>query len=475
MMASSNTTTVKPLSKTIRYFYGVGDMGFALMTSVGTYYSAFYLTNVAKLSLASITFLTTTVALIDALTSWIYGGVINSVKPMRWGRYRSWLIALIWLVPVFYFLMYIRIGSSELVSTVFFFIFMLGGRFVHNWSYIANMSLINVVAKTPDDRIVMASSRATWNNLSKFAWSYLGVPFLSLLISVFTEKYAYAMLSLLMSLLMVLGYLAHFKMTEGYEDTGAEETANAAKAKRARTKPLDLLRAVFTNPPLLCLMIADLAKWLFNFMVAGTVVYYFTYIAMNTNMQATYILIIAFCSVIGAYASRYIGKKFSGRITMIICYVLMAVSMLVARVYYLNPWVVIVLISVAQLGYGCCYSCSSAMYADTAVYSEWKTGKNASGWIMGLQNIPLKISSTLKSAVLAACLAVGGFSADIPVESTTTVMKESICLALLVVPAILLLVGAAVLAFGYHLTKEKLEEMQRDIESAKAEETNALQ
>lgn len=366
--------------------------------------------------------------------------------------------------------MYVRIGTSDIVSTVFFFIFMLGGRFVHNWPYTANMSMISVVAKTPDDRVTMASSRATWNNISKFAWSYLGVPFLVILTSIFTEKYSYAVLSLIMSLLMVAGYWFHFWMTKGYEDTGEEERENVAKTKRAKTKPKDLIKALFTNPPLLCLMIADLAKWLFNFMVAGTVVYYFTYIALNKEMQASYMLIIAFCSVIGAFFSRYIGKKLSGRITVIVCYIVMAIALLVARVFYTSPWTVVVLISVAQLGYGCCYSCSSALYADTAVYNEWKNGKNASGWIMGLQNIPLKVASTLKSALLTACLAIGGFSAKIAVDQASTAMKESICLALLIIPAVLLVIGAIVLFFGFRLTKEKLLNMQNEIDIKKKDE-----
>ncbi|MCI8674763.1 MAG: MFS transporter [Lachnospiraceae bacterium] len=464
----------KGISKTIRYFYGVGDMCFALMTNVGVYYSAFYLTNVAQLSLPSVAFLTTVTAMIDAFTAWIYGGVINSVKPMKWGRYRSWLIAVNWLVPVFYFFMYVRIGSTDAVSTFFFFIFMLGARFLHNWGYTANMSLISVVAKTPDDRVAMASSRATWNNMSKFAWSYLGVPFLAILTGIFTEKYAYAVLSLSMSLLMVAGYFFHFKMTEGYEDTGTEELANAAKTKRARTNIVDLLKALFANPPLLCLLIADLAKWLFNFMVAGTVVYYFTYIALNKGMQASYMLIIAFLAVIGAYFSRYIGKMLSGRVTVIACYFIMAAALLAARMLYTSPWVVVALISLAQLGYGCCYSCSSALYADTAVYSEWKSGKNASGWIMGLQNIPLKTASTLKSALLAACLAIGGFSATIAVEDASVAMKESICLALMVIPAILLIIGAVVLLIGFRLPKSRVEQMEREIEERKkAEESVA--
>lgn len=469
-MKEAQKTRPQGLSKGIRYFYGVGDMCFALMTSVGTYYSTFYLTNVAQLSLATVAALTSLVALIDSFTSWIYGGLINSLKPMKWGRYRSWLVAFTWLVPIFYVLMYIRIGSSETVAAVFFFIAMLGGRIVHNFPYTANAAMISVVAKTPDERVAMASSRATWNNMSKFAWSYMGVPFLSFLTLQFTEQYAYAILSGLTAILMVLGYFLHFKITEGYEDTGAQEQANAAKSQRAKTKPMDLIKALFTNPPLLCLMVADLAKWLFNFIVAGTVVYYFTYIALNKGMQATYTLIIAFCSVIGAYFSRYLGKKFSGRGTMIVAYLIMGGCLLAARMFYTNPMYVVVLISAAQLGYGCCYSCSTALYADTAIYSEWKTGKNASGWIMGLTNIPLKVASTLKSVILTACLAVGGFSASIAVEDATVAMKEAICMALMVVPAILLIVGALVLLFGFRLPKSRLEEMQKEIEERKAAE-----
>lgn len=458
------------ISNTIRYFFGVGDMGFALMTNVGVYYSAFYFTNVAKLSMANFAFLTTTTALVDALTSWVYGAIINSIKPMRWGRYRSWLVAFTWAIPIFYCLMYIKVSESEAIATAFFFVFQLGGRFVHNWAYTANASLINVVPRNPDDRIAMASSRATWNNLSKFAWSYLGVPFLAVLTGIFTEKYAYAALSCCMALLMVAGYGFHFVITSGYEDTGTEELANAAKRKRARTGFKDLIKALFANPPLLCLMVADLAKWLFNFLVAGTVVYYFTYIALNKGMQAYYMLIIACLSVVGAFFSRYIGKKLSGRFTVIICYLLMALALVLARVFYASPWIVVALISVAQLGYGCCYSCSAALYADTAVYNEWKYGKNASGWIMGLQNIPLKAASTLKSAILAACLSAGGFSATIAVEDATEGMKSAICTALMVVPAVLLVAGALVLIVGFRLTKDNLEQMQIEIEKRKEEE-----
>ncbi len=458
------------LSKSIRYFYGVGDMCFNLMSSVYTYYLVFYLNTVAKLSLPYITLLMAISSTFDSASSWIYGAVMNSTKPMKWGRYRSWLLATSWILPFTSFFMYFRVGKSDSVAFVFFLIAQLAARIAQNFAYTANVSLISVVPRNADDRIAMASSRATWNNAAKFAWSYLGVPFLAILANVVGEDYSYATLAGILGITTFIGYFVHFRITKGYEVTGEEERANANLSKRSRTGIVDLLKALFTNPPLLALVVADLAKWLFNFVVAGTVVYYFTYIALNKGLQAHYTLIIAFMAVFGALASNYIGKKLSGRRTMIIFYIAMAALLLVARGMYTNIWLVIILVSAAQFGYGCVYSCSSALYADTAVYAEWKTGKNASGWIMGLTNVPIKLASMLKSVVLPAALALSGFSASVAVEDTTDAMRAGIANTLLVLPAAMLLVGALVLIFLYRLPKERVEKMQQEIDERAAAE-----
>lgn len=457
------------LSKSLRYFYGVGDMCFNLLSSVYTYYLVFYLNTVAKLSLPYVTLLMAISSTFDSASSWIYGAVINSTKPMKWGRYRSWLIATAWILPFTSFFMYFRIGKSDSVAFVFFLIAQLAARIAQNFAYTANVSLISVVPKNADDRIAMSSSRATWNNAAKFAWSYLGVPFLAILANVVGEEYSYATLAGILGITTFIGYFIHFRMTDGYEATGEEEKTNAAIATRSRTSVVDLLKALFTNPPLLALVIADLAKWLFNFVVAGTVVYYFTYIALNKGLQAHYTLIIAFMAVFGALGSNYIGKKLSGRKTMIWCYLIMAGLLLAARGIYSNVWAVIILVSITQFGYGCIYSCSSALYADTAVYAEWKTGKNASGWIMGLTNVPIKIASMLKSVVLPAALALSGFSAAVEVENTTDVMRAGIANTMLVLPAAMLIVGALVLIFLYRLPKERVEQMQKEIDERQTE------
>ena len=465
-----NNTTKSGLSKQIRIFYGVGDMFFTLMCSVYSYYLTFYYTNVAMLSLATVALLTTVSSIFDIATSWLYGAIINSTKPLKWGRYRSWLMVITWLLPVTSFLLYCRIGKSEAVATVFFFIAMITSRIVQNTPYTANVAMISIVAKTPDDRIHMSSTRATWNNASKFIWSYVGVPFLAILAGVVGEQYSYATLAAILAVGTVFGYYAHFKMFEGYEDTGAAEMANAAKAKRAKTNPMDLMKALFANVSLLSLLVIDLAKSLFSMMISGTVVYYFTYIALNKGLQANYTLIVAFASVFGSYADRYIGKKLSGRKTMIIFYFLMAALLLVSRMFYTDVWLVIALVSVAQLLYGCVATCSSALYCDAAVYSEWKTGKNAAGWVMGLSNVPIKIGSLLKSVLIPAALAIGGFSAMIAPADAPVAMCEAVVDCMLTIPAAFLILGAFVLIFVYRLPKEKVLQMQKEIDDKKAAE-----
>ena len=459
------------LTKGIRYFYGIGDMCYTLMTYVYSYYQIYFLTNVARMNLSTVSFIMTTCSTVDVATAMVASGIINSTKPMKWGRYRSWLIAVSWIIPFFYFFMYFRVGNNDIVSTIIFMIAMIGGRFLHDFPYCANTSLICVVAKTPDERLAMASSRATWNNAAKFAWPLLCTPLLSLLTVAVGERYSYALLAFILAWSMFFGFLIHFKLTEGYEESGAAEQADTAKTARAKTGLLDLFKSLFANPPLLVLIVADLAKWLFNFIVASTVFYYFTYIALDQGLQTTYTLVIAFMAVFGALGSRFIGKKLSSRMTVIISYFLMGICLLIGRVFFESPWFVIAMLSIAQLFYGCVYSCSTALYADTAVYYEWKTGKNATGWIMGLSILSLNIASMLKGTIVVAALALGGFSAAVAASEASPAMKAGIANALLVIPAIMLFVGAFVLIFLYRLTKDRVEAMQLEIDRRNAVET----
>ena len=109
---TSSAPDHKPLSRQLKVFYGVGDFGFNLMSSIESYYFNFFLTNLAQFALPVVTMITTVASTVDALLSWIYGAIINSSKPMKWGRYRSWLVAIPWIVPFLYAFQFVKFGSG---------------------------------------------------------------------------------------------------------------------------------------------------------------------------------------------------------------------------------------------------------------------------------------------------------------------------------------------------------------------------
>jgi glycoside/pentoside/hexuronide:cation symporter, GPH family len=84
--------TKKPLSKALKTFYGVGDMGFSLMTSVEIFLFIFFLTTVAQFSLPMVAIIGSITSIVDALLSPFYGAIISGTKPLKWGRNRSWLL-----------------------------------------------------------------------------------------------------------------------------------------------------------------------------------------------------------------------------------------------------------------------------------------------------------------------------------------------------------------------------------------------
>ena len=261
---------------------------------------------------------------------------------------------------------------------------------------------------------------------------------------------------------MAVLYFAHFKMFAGYEEVEvfSKETAKKDKSK---TSGKDLLKALVQNPPLMTLMLADLAKWMFNFVCSGIAIYYFTYVANNKGLLATYILISNILCVIGSYLAKNMAKKLSTRSTTIFTFFAMAIVLLIANFMYENVTLVLVLMSVAQFGYGIAYACTPALYADTIIYSEWKTGKNATGWISGLQNVPLKVGVMTRGIIIAACLAMANFNPNIDAAAASVELKQGICVAFMVIPACALIIAAIILLFGFRLTKEKVEQYQSEI------------
>ena len=448
----------KGLSNSLKYLFGVGDAGFNLMSNIETFYFMSFLTGLGGFSPAIAGIINSVFSTVDACLSWIYGGILNGTKAKKWGRYRSWLILLPWIVPVLYAFQFIRIAENEILSAIVIIAAAISSHVVWNIGYVANATLISVVGQTAEERATLASSRGTWNNIGSLLFSYLGLPLATLLAGFVGEKNQWAAAAFALGILMVLGYYAHFKMTEGYEEI---ETEASPKATNKVTVP-EMFRSLFQNPQLLILMIADLAKWCVKFVTAASAIYYFRDAMGNPGLMVPYSLAIALAAIVGSFVTRYMAKALSNRTTTIISYVGMAVALLMVYVCYANATMVIAMMTIAQFFYGIAYSVSPALYADTVVYATWKSGKNAAGWIMGLQNLPLKVGVFLRGTIVSACLVAVNWQSGVLLEGSA---RQGMTIAMGLVPAILCGVGTLLLIFGYKLTREKVAQYQAEIDA----------
>ena len=460
-MADKSKTQPKGLSKALKTFFGIGDAGFSLMTNVETFYFMSFLTDYAGFSAAIATAINSVFSIIDACLSWVYGGILTGTKAKKWGRYRSWLILTPWIVPFLYAFQFLRIGDNEIVSAVLIVAAAVVSHILWNIPFVANVTMISVVAKTPDDKAALSSSRATWQGVGSLLFSYMGLPFATLLANFVGEKNQFAALAFCLGAIMAVGYFLHFKMTDGYEEI---EDANTPKAQQNKVSSPDMFKSLFQNPQLMILMVADLAKYVVTFVTAGAAIYYFRDAMGNAGLMTGYTLAISIGTIVGAYSMRHLAKKLSARTSMILAYALMSICLIAAYFCYANAILVIVLMTMTRAFLGLANASGPALYADTIVYATWKTGKNAAGWIMGLQNLPLKVAVFLRGTIIGACLAAVGWQSGVVLEGTA---RQGMTVGFALVPAIFCLVGLLLMTFGYKLTKEKVLKYQAEIDAKK--------
>lgn len=454
----------KGLSKALRTFYGVGDCGYTLACNVETYFFSFFLTNMAQYSMGTISVLTTVISVVCAVLVGVAGGIINSSKPMKWGRYRSWLVVIPWLIPLIYPFQFVKIGNG-VVSGLIIMAAAIISHTLWQFPYVASISMISVAGKTQEERAQLSSTRAMWNSFSKVIFSVIGVPLAGLFAGILGTRNQYAGVAFCLGLAMVIGYYIHFRMFDGYEEK--EEAVTDKKVAKEKTSLKDLAVSLIQNPPLIALLVACVSPYIYVFVTSGIAIYYFDYVVDRSEMLSIYIMISSFVSIIGSYLCKKLVRKLTARRTFLLALVFMAVCSGLAFLRYTRMYEVIVLMSLVQLGFGVIIASQPMLYSDVIIYNEWKTGKNAAGWITGLQMVPLNVGIVSRGLIISACLALASFDPGNVADVVPVELKTGICVAFMIIPGVVLLAGAIIFGFGYRLTKEKVEKYQLEISSRK--------
>ncbi len=202
------------------------------------------------------------------------------------------------------------------------------------------------------------------------------------------------------------------------------------------------------NGPWFILLGAGVAALIFNSIRDGAAIYYFRYfiqnedaaelnlfgIALPVAYSTIYLVLGQAANIAGVILAKPVSDKLGKRGTFLLS---MSLAAILSIIFYMFDQSAIVLIFVCHFAISVCagaiFPLLWSMYADIADYSEWKTGRRATGLIFSSSSMSQKFGWTLGGAITGWLLALYGFKADM-VQSPET--QNAIRLMLSVFPAI---------------------------------------
>ena len=461
----------KPLTGKAKNLYGVSDFAFTLMANIENYYLMFFLTNVAKLPLAGIATATSLAYTADSFGQPIYAGLISALKPMRWGKNRSYIMLFAPLVVITFVLTYSKIGSDT------FALFVCGSmlfltNLTRTFTWTSNLNMMNVLASNSAERSLLASRRATWTAAAGMVYSYAVIPNVTRLQQYMPETMVYTFLAGVTSIFYMLMCWVTVWATSGYEATG--EAAKAlGQTKAQQVSLMDILRSAIQNPYLLVILCGSLISSCFSSGASSAVTYYYKYIGIS-SLFPLHVLLTAIVGTISAYLASPVGQKIGTRNAVLVGqFGNLTFNVICSFVAIQNNYLLIALLVVRGFFIGINGANLIALYGDCVVYARWKTGKDTSAFVMGSQTIPMKIGLTLRGILVPLILGLTGFNPNIPADQATMQVKEGIITMYFRLPAIGGLIYACMMLFLFRLTKEKVEELQKEIDEREAAERAA--
>jgi Na+/melibiose symporter-like transporter len=447
----------KKLNKLLLYTYGFADLGFVLITNMEMYFFSAFLTDYAEFSLSITGYILAFTSLADIVFALVAGVILQKVTLMYGGKYRSWFLVGPPFVAVLFILQFTKIGTTLSAAIIIGFGFV-ASHLIWNIVFTASASMVGRLSRSPNERTILSASRAQGMSAAGIIFSVTSLPIIYFFTSHTNEVAGFSLASAVYACLMVLGYLYIYKITSGMDPY--DETIPDAGAKSRKQSVFEMVELVFKNPPLLLLIVAEVFRNSYILILAAFAIYYFKYVLHNLAFLTVFILAISISRLLGTFAATWIGVKIGKRHSYWIFLALAAIAFASGKFFGGTTWSFTIIFCLGSLLGMVASSMSTALFSDTVIYGEWKTGKNIRAFTMALQTFPIKVGVMIRSGVITFGLMAIGFTAN--TEPAPKVI-EGISSIMIYSTAVTSAIAAAVFYFGYRIEDKHILQMQEEI------------
>ncbi len=453
--------------------YGFGDFASSMFWKIFSVYLLFYYTDVFGIPAAVVgtMFLITRIwdTALDPLV-----GIIADRTETRWGKFRPFIL---WVAVPFGIMGVLTFSSPDLGATgklIYAYITYTLMMMVYSAINVPYASLMGVMTLNIKDRTTLSTFRfifAFAGSILVLATAEPLVDFLSRAIDGADIKRGWQLTMIIYAFIAVGFFYFTFAWTR-------ERVSPPKKQKNSLKSDLKNLA---NNKPWFILLGAGILTLIFNSLRDGSTIFYFKYYFKSQeafrmpffnliiNYSTLYLVLGQCANIVGVILAKPVSDKIGKKSTF---FYSMIIASVLSCIFYIFNESDVMLIFLFQFLISVCagsiFPLLWSMYADIADYSEWKTGRRATGLIFSSSSMSQKLGWTLGGALTGWILALYGFKANI---AQTVEAQTGIRLMLSFIPAMAAL-ASAVFIFFYKLNDSLMIDITNELAQKKVLEEN---
>ena len=441
-----------PLTWREKISYGVADMGFNFYwANIATFLMIFY-TDTFGISAAAAGSMLFAIKIVNAFTDPVIGAVADRTHS-RFGKFRPYLL---WMAPplvvagVLTYSTPALSGAGKLVWAYATYLLLMACYTGINIPYNA---LSGVMSGDPQERTTINGLRFIF----AFGGSTLvtaATPFLVKGLGGGNERLGWPLT------MALWGVAASGLFALTFLNTRERIAPPPAQRTRVREDVKDLAH----NGPWLVLFFLALIIMITITLRTSTAAYYFKYYVGRPKLMAAFVPAYMAAAAAGASLTPLL-TRFMDRKRLLI--LLMSATGVLSIAFYFIPKDRIAWMFALQIATGLVLGPKSplafAMYADTADYNEWRTGRRATALTFAAATFSQKLGTALAAAVMGWLFTALGYVANV---AQTAQSISAILMLMSFIPAGFAFLAAAIMLF-YKLDNKKMAVIQVDLAQRK--------
>jgi GPH family glycoside/pentoside/hexuronide:cation symporter len=458
--------TVSRISLKEKIGYGFGDAASSLFWKLFSMYLLFFYTDVfgIEASIAGTMFLITRIW--DSAFDPVVGIICDRTETRR-GKFRPYLLYMALPFGVLGVLTFTTPELSASGKIVYAYITYSLMMMVYSLINVPYASLLGVMSADVKERTALSSYR--------MIFAFLGSLFALILIEPLVDgfkriggssAFGWSMAALVFAVVAILLFLCTFSWTK--------ERVKPVKEGGNRLK--DDIGDLWKNKPWWILLGAGVSALIFNSIRDGSAVYYFKYYATGEGVNqgfagsalsvtSLYLALGQGANILGILFVTPVAGKIGKKKTYLYAMLFAAVF---SVLFYFTEKDNLVLILTLQVLISACagsiFPLLWSMYADVTDYSEWKTGRRATGLIFSSSSMSQKFGWSIGGALTGWLLAIFGFQAN---AVQTPEAQEGIRWMLSLFPAVGAVLSVILISL-YPLNEKKLSEITVELNKQRA-------